>query len=460
MSIRSETAHWCNLGVGLESEGRLEEAADSYRRALELQPELSVPWCNLGNVLKQQGKHQEAVDCYRQAIRVRPDKAEAYNSLAVTILGERMENATLLDEGAALLEQAIRADPEYADSFKNLGALRKKQGRRQDALACYDAALRLEPADVSAHVQRAFLLLADGNFLEGWQEYEWRFRDPSFPLRQLSVPQWDGSSLGGRTILLHAEQGLGDAIQFMRYAALVKQRGGTVLLLCPPALTSLAATCPGIDHVSGGGNLLFDVHASLMSLPAILGTTVDTIPARASYLSADPQRAEFWRRELAEEKRFKVGIVWQGNPRAWNPSHQEANRLRSADLRCFAPLAEVPGVALFSLQVGPGSEQVASADVPLTDLGSRSVPMDNLAAILVNMDLLITVDTGPGHLAGALGVPAWIALGEDCCWRWMLDRSDSPWYPLHRLFRQKEADNWQPVFDQIAQTLRQVVQDR
>src|SRR5581483_1895485 len=288
----------------------------------------------------------------------------------------------------------------------------------------------------------------------------WRFREPSFPARYFAVPRWDGSPLAGQTILLHAEQGLGDAIQFLRYAPLVKQRGGTVLVLCPPTLVALAATCSGVDAVSAGGQISFDAHASLMSLPAILGTTLSTIPATIPYLTPDPGLVAFWRNELARETRLKVGMIWQGNARAWNADYRESDRLRSAPLSAFAALAQVPGVALFSLQFGEGSEQVATASFPITDWGKRSAPLDNLAAMLVNLDLLVTVDTGPGHLAGALGVPTWIALSRHCCWRWLLNRSDSLWYPRHRLFRQKQAGAWGPVFEEMASELHAWVSRR
>jgi hypothetical protein len=254
---------------------------------------------------------------------------------------------------------------------------------------------------------------------------------------------------------VQAEQGLGDSIQFLRYARLVKQMGGTVILGCSPALVALASSCAGIDRVvSWGQNIdAFDSYVALMSLPHLLGTSsLSTIPASSPYLQADPACAHQWRSRLAGDQKLKVGLVWQGY------IGNTADDRRSAPLSQFAPLARVPNVSLYSLQIGPGSEQLAVAEFPIINLAPS--PLSDLAAVLVSLDLLITVDTAPAHLAGALGVPVWIALPKLPDWRWLLDRSDSPWYPTARLFRQTEPGNWQPVFDQMAQALKQLVHHR
>jgi hypothetical protein len=325
-----------------------------------------------------------------------------------------------------------------------------EQGRFEEACRSFQQAIRLGYAEPDAGLNLALALLTLGRLPEGWPWYESRWQH--WGARHLPQPFWDGSPLDRRTILLHGEQGLGDTIQFLRFAPLVKERGGTVVLVCQPALVGIASSCAGIDTVVPMDAALpaFDVQAPLMSLPRIFGTRLETIPAKVPYLHAEPARVDHWRKELSHPARFKVGMVWKG-------SHVKAGRLRSAPLAAFAPLARVPGVALYSLQTGEGSERLACVDFPITDLGSRSVPLDNLAAILRNLDLLVSVDTAPAHLAGALGVPVWLALRSPPDWRWFLDRSDSPWYPATTLFRQQRTGDWTSVFETMADALQRLV---
>jgi hypothetical protein len=267
---------------------------------------------------------------------------------------------------------------------------------------------------------------------------------------------WDGSDLHGRTILLWTEQGLGDSIQFVRYAPLVAARGGRVLLHVPESLAALLAACPGVGRVVTEDEPLpdFDCHAPLMSLPLLLGTTLESIPAAVPYLSADPARIERWRRELDGVAGLKVGVAWQGNP-----AHKK-DRQRSFPLTRFEPIARISGVRLFSLQKGFGAEQLeGGVSFPITELGSRLLDLTDTAAVLANLDLLICPDTSPAHLAGALGVPVWVALPFACDWRWLADREDSPWYPTLRLYRQERQGDWDPVFERITSDLAQLVRD-
>ena len=263
----------------------------------------------------------------------------------------------------------------------------------------------------------------------------------------------DGAALDGRTILLHAEQGLGDTLQFARYAALVKARGATVILSCPKKLLAVLQTCPGIDQLipMGAEPPPFDVYAPLLSLPRLFGTTVATIPASMPYLAAQPELVDRWRDRLAAAPGFRVGLVWQGSA-TYKKDHQ-----RSAALGWFAPLARVPGVRLFSLQVGPGSEQLGSLGdrFPVIDLGGSFDPasFSDAAAVLKNLDLLVTVDTALAHLGGALGSSVWLALPHAADWRWLHEREDSPWYPTVRLFRQSHPGDWDGVFERIAREL-------
>jgi hypothetical protein len=275
-------------------------------------------------------------------------------------------------------------------------------------------------------------------------------RTPQFP-----TPPWDGSPLDGRTILVHAEQGLGDTMQFLRYVPLVRRRGGRVILVCQPPLMRLLSRVPGIERLVAWGEPLpeYDVQVPLMSLPGLFGTTLETVPAEVPYLDAEPALVEAWRHRLGSYAGFQVGIVWQGNPRF------RFDRLRSIPLAQFAPLARVPGVHLLSLQKGPGRDQLAAlpGSFPVTDLGHQldetTGAFLDTAAVMKNLDLVITSDTVAAHLAGALGVPVWVALHDVPDWRWLLDREDSPWYPTMRLFRQTRPGQWEEVFERIAAAL-------
>jgi hypothetical protein len=297
-----------------------------------------------------------------------------------------------------------------------------------------------------------------GHFEQGWPSYEWRWKCKEFgSMPPLRAPLWDGSPLDGRTILIHAEQGLGDTLQFIRYVPLVQQRGGRVIMMCQPPLMRLLAHCPGIERLIPHGETPpeIDLHVPLLSLPKLLGTTVESVPADGPYLDADSDLVEIWRHRLAAYPGFKIGIAWQGNPKF------RLDRIRSIPLAQFAPLADVPGVHLLSLQKGAGGEQLAAPErrFPVTDLGCQldettGAFMDT-AAVMKNLDLVITSDTSIAHLAGALGVPVWVALNDVPDWRWLLNRDDSPWYPPMRLFRQRRTGHWEDVFDRIAEALRE-----
>lgn len=474
-----------NLGVALQQQGRVDEAAASYEQALAIEPRHFNAWTNLGHMRQARGDLDGAVAAFQQALQLKPDFAELHVNLAnahsarsdweraeaslkealrlnphvATVhnaLGIALASQNKMDEAMASFLRAIELNPQLAEAHSNLGIAWDDKGYLNEALACYEEALRLNPDYAKAHISRGLVLLLRGEYEQAWAEYEWRWTTGEIQPRQFAQPRWDGSPLAGRTILLHAEQGIGDTILFLRYAPLIQELGGRVLVDCQPALAPLATTCPGIDIVASGDRPLssFDVFASLSSLPGIFGTTLDTIPARIPYLSADPVRVEHWRQELAHERRLKVGIVWQGN------SQYKADRDRSVPLTQFAPLADVPGVVLLSLQFGEGADQLATAALPITDLGSRAVPLENLAAVLVNLNLLISVDTAPAHLAGALGLSFWLALSHRPYWPWLLGRSDSPWYPTARLFRQRRDGDWTTVFAEMAQALRHMAETR
>jgi ADP-heptose:LPS heptosyltransferase len=271
---------------------------------------------------------------------------------------------------------------------------------------------------------------------------------------KFTPPRWDGSPLAGRTILLWDDQGLGDAIHFVRYAEELSQQGGRVVVLCRPQLVRLLQTCRGVDQVETEFKELppFDVHISLPDLPGLLGTTVETIPAKIPYVSGDEAAAARWREEWKSIRELKVGIVWQGDP------INSTDSQRSIPLQRFCRLAKVGGVRLFSLQFGHGREQLENlpAEVKVTDLADQLGDFYQTAAAMRNLDLLITCDSSPCHLAGALGVPVWVALAQLADWRWLRERSDTPWYPSMRLFRQRTFGDWEEVFERIGMELEQL----
>jgi tetratricopeptide (TPR) repeat protein len=444
-----------NLGLALIDQNELDEAAACFREALRLDSNFQEAHYNLGKTLHQQGRLEEAIACYRRSLELRPTCAQAHHNLGVALKAQGKA-----EEATACLQQALRLEPNFAEAHCNLGLTLLEGGKVDEAMACYAKAIELQPDHADAHVGRGIVWLVQGQVEAGWAELEWRLRCPKYPRRALSRPMWDGSPLDGKTILLYAEMGLGDTIHFIRYASLVKERGGRVVVEPPAALLPILARTPGIDQLVTPETPLpdFEVHAPLPSLPHLLGTTLDTVPANIPYVFADPGLVEQWRRELSAIGDFKIGIAWRGS-QAY-PSDAQ----RSIPLVEFAPLAAVEGVRLFSLQKGPGSEELSAlrGRFAVTDLAGRlderTGPFMDTAAVIQGLDLVISVDTSIAHLAGALGAPVWLALGLTPHWLWFLKREDSPWYPRHRLFRRDPAKSWNDVFQRMAAELRRRLQ--
>lgn len=449
MTMMAE-AHF-KSGAELQSQGRLDEAAACYHRALECDPGYVAAHCNLAVVLKLQGRLDEAVARFERAVELQPGYAQLHYNLGNTY--------TLLDQlglAEAAYRRALVLAPTSADTHNNLANVLQVQGRFREARHHFDAALAAQPDLAEAHRNRALLRLLEGDYAEGWPEYEWRWRVPSGERPSLGLPRWQGQPLAGRTLLMWGEQGLGDVIQMVRYAPLVQERwGARVVVQCQPRLHPLLAAARGIEGLVAHDTRPegCDFFAPMFSLPEICGTRVATIPAVVPYLFAEPARIARWRDALAGPD-FKVGIAWQGNPGV------AGDHFRSVPLEHFARLADCPGVRLFSLQKGPGREQLPALGpaVPIVDLAD-SLDEDggafaDTAAAMRNLDLVVTSDTAIAHLAGALGVRAWVALQIAPNWRWLLDRDDSPWYPTLRLFRQTRAGDWAAVFERIAVELR------
>jgi len=458
-----------NLGTAVLRQGRVQEAERYYRRARALEPNDCAILNNLGNLLWEQGRLEQALRRYRRAIRLQPDHAAALSNLGVTL-----SDLGRFDEALVPIRQSLRLLPDSPEGHVNLGITLARQGKLDEALLCYEQALGLRPDFPEARRNRAYIWLARGDFERGWAEYEWRQKCPRFRPLTVNRPRWTGEDLQGRSILLHAEQGLGDTLQVIRFAPLVRRRGGRVLVACHPPLVPLLARCPDVDLVVDWKKPLpdCDVHAPLMSLPALFGTTLDNLPAEIPYLSVDTTTVEYWRPVVARAlglapgdepssqtkpaRVFKIGIAWQGN-RA-----NQVDSWRSVPLTHFAHLAEIPGVRLISLQKDDGVEQLArlGGRFPVAELrqpdrdGEDRRDFLDTAAVMSQLDLVVTPDTATAHLAGSLGVRVWVALPTASDWRWLLDREDSPWYPTMRLFRQTTFRDWDGVFERMAGTLR------
>jgi tetratricopeptide (TPR) repeat protein len=454
-----------NLGFVLSDQQKYEEAEASYRKALAIKQDVPEIHQNLGNVLRDRGRLDEAVDCYHRALALRPDYAKAHVNLGVALLGRCEPEAAVWH-----LKRGVELQPDFAEAYNSLAAAASVLRKHDEAQAHYARAIELKPDLADAHWNRSLLWLLIGDFERGWQAYEWRWRCPrNLPKPPFNEPVWDGSTPNGRTILLYSEQGLGDTIHFVRYAAIVKALGGRVIVQCQRPLLPLLKSCPGIDQLVAEGESArqFDVQAGLMSLPMILGTRAHNIPGKVPYLAADPALIEHWQWQLAAVRDFRIGIAWQGSPRhPWD-------RHRSVRLEHFAPLAQLPGVRLISLQKQAGAEDEKSAKSKSATNGRAEAPFEMIsfgslldkmagpfmdtAAIITNLDLVVAVDTSVAHLAGALAAPTWLALNYSADWRWMLDRDDSPWYPTMRLFRQQRPGDWAGVFQRIAQELQMLV---
>ncbi len=448
LRLKPDSAETCvNLGCVCLQRNELAEAVELLRRAIQLRPNFAEAYLNLGSALTRQKKTAEAIDTLREAIRLKPELSESHDNLGIALAAEAR-----YPEAVDSYRQALVLQPDNADAAYNLGIALLNQKMIASALDQFERALEIRPDYAEAHHNRSAALLLSENFAEGLTEYEWRFRSRDYGPFKPRWPAWDGGALAGRTIVLVAEQGLGDTMQFIRYASLLKSRQARVVVEGPAALHAVLARTPGIDQwiTQETPPVAADCCVPLLSLPFRLGTTFETIPAEVPYVFADSELIDAWRTRLAEHEGFKIGIVWQGNPKC------PGDRFRSFPLSAFEPLAKLPSVRLVTLQKGSGAEQLAAVrgSWPLVDFGDAldatgGAFMDT-AAIMKNLDLVITSDTAAAHLAGALGVPVWVALPFVPDWRWMLEREDSPWYPTMRLFRQTERGPWDDLFERIA----------
>ena len=446
-----DAAYWIDLGIALQTQGELAEAMRSYERTLELKPESAAAWSNRGLALHSLGRLEEAAASLEWAIELNPEVAVTHANL-----GNVRQAQGRLEEAEASQRRAIALQPANAEAYCNLGSVLDLMGKFQDSVAAYERALALRPDLAAARWNRALHRLREGDFRQGLPEYEarWQLQKRS----AFTQPQWRGEPLAGARILLHAEQGLGDTVQFLRYVPMVQAAGGEVVLEVQPSLRRLAAELSGIadlivDLIVPGNPLPeFAWHCPLMSLPLAFGTTLKSIPAQTPYLPVPDEARERAARLRWPEGGLRVGLAWAGSP-----GHLK-DRYRSVPLELLQPLLAVDGVRFFSLQVGPASAELAAlAESRITDLVLEIGDMADTAALIERLDLVIGVDTAVAHLAGALGRPVWVLLPVSSDWRWLRNREDSPWYPAMRLFRQRELGEWRPAIDMARAALEEWV---
>jgi tetratricopeptide (TPR) repeat protein len=440
---RSAWAH-SNIGLVLRALKRHAEAVASFERARQLNPDDLDTINNLGGTLFALERYEEALAAAERALALKPDCAEAFN-----LRGNVLQETGRLAEALASYDRAITVKPDYAQVFCNRGNALQALNRHAEAIESYDRAVALKEDYADAHWNAALARLCVGDLPGGFAEFEWRWRigDPG---PKYLPPLWLGAdTLAGRTILLYAEQGVGDCLQFARYALPVAERGAKVLLAVHRELKALLANLADTIFAEGEALPAFDLRCPLLSLPLAFGTTLATIPAKVPYVHADPERTARWRTRLPASGSPRVGLAWSGNP-----AHKNDHR-RSLGFDRLAPLLAVPGVQFVSLQ-----KEVRPSDAEplrksrLIDLAAELNDFADTAAVAANLDLIISVDTAVAHLAGAMGKPTWILLPFSPDWRWLLDREDSPWYPTARLFRQPRIGDWGSVIARVAAELQ------
>lgn len=448
---------YSNRGDVLCELKRFQEALASCERALSLTPAYAEALSNRGTALHNLHRFVEALADYDRALALRPDFAEVFSNR-----GNALQELKRFEEALEDYNRANLLKRNFAEAHSNCGNALRELDRFDEALASFDRAIAIQPELAEAHFNAAICLLLMGDLDRGWKQYEWRGNTGQLhsAKRNFPQPQWTGSGeIAAKTILLHAEQGLGDTLQFCRYAPRVAARGARVLLEVQKPLVALMRALSGDIEIIAKGDPLpgFDLHCPLLSLPLAFNTDLETIPGETPYLSADAAKRDGWRDRLGPHDKPRVGLVWAGDPRKQLPNAHLIDRQRSVAFDMLAPLFDVAECTFVNLQKGDD----AVTQLRYSPLRDRVIDwsddfhdFSDTAALVDNLDLVIAVDTSVAHLAGALGKPFWLLNRYNTCWRWLLNRDDSPWYPTARIFRQNETRNWDSVVAQVRDALR------
>ncbi|MGF1578313.1 MAG: tetratricopeptide repeat protein [Gemmataceae bacterium] len=444
-----------NLAIAYGLVGRPQTALELLQQADQASPNSPDILFQMGNLCEQMNNTDAAMSHYRRVLQLNPNHPQAAFNLGVL-----SGNQGQLQEALEYYRVAVRCKPDHVAALNNLGRLYVDLGRYGEALHTLERALGYEPKHPGTHMNLGLLRLLLGDFERGWAEYEWRTQVQPTKWPKYPVPVWDGTPNPTQTILLQAEQGAGDAFQFIRYAKLVRERVRRVYVRCRPELVGLLSKCQGVDACFSTDERLpsFDAYVLLMSLPKVCGTTLETIPGECPYLLAEHASVTKWQTKLKPLTKFRVGIAWSGSPL------HHRDRWRSFPLSKFRVLAEREEIELVNLQMIHGTEQLQDWSGPkihdFTGEIDHAVGFDELAGLISNLDLVITCDTSLAHLSGALGVRCWVVLASTLDWRWGLQTDDSPWYPTVRLFRQTRLGEWDLSFRQIVWALEELVATR
>ncbi|MFE1602196.1 tetratricopeptide repeat protein [Methylobacterium sp. ID0610] len=450
---------YVKLGIAASLRKDQALAAGAYARALRLAPDQPEAWNNLASARWGLNDGAAALRGCRNAIALRPDHPDPYANLG-HILRSHAQGAADFREAETLCRRALRLRPGHLSARNNLGIVHLDLGDLKRAETLFRGVLDAEPQHPDARFNLSLALLKGGRLREAWDLYEARWETGQLPRVRADLRPWRGEPLEGRTIALHAEQGQGDTLHFVRYAPLVAERGARVVLLVQPSLKRLVAGMPGVAAVYGTSEAFPrpDFHCPLLSLPRLFGTTLESVPARMPYLFPPAEAVARWLSVPLPGGGLRVGLVWSGDPRPGLISAHLTDRRRSMTLADFAPLARVPNLRLVNLQMGAPAAQLADPPPGLALHDPMGAVRDfaDSAALILRLDLVITVDTSVAHLAGALGKPVWVLSRYDGCWRWLQDRDDSPWYPTMRLFRQTEPGGWAGVVARVAAALAEI----
>jgi tetratricopeptide (TPR) repeat protein len=456
-AVRLDPNYWnaaLNLANLLLATGQRDEAVPWLRRVVEVRQDHIQALTQLGNLLRATGESEEACTIYRRLVDLQPDDVNVHVNL-----GTLYHDLSKWDDALAQYDKALSLQADYTDALVSRAGLLMELNRPNEAKAAYAQIIKAEPARRDALFGQSMALLTLGEYKEGWPLYESRYQHAPH-LLAYSKDRWDGSPLDGKRLLIWGEQGLGDVLQFVRYAALCKEKGGHIIVQCKQPLVRLLQNCSYIDEVvTQISEKDFDYQISMMSLPAIFATTLDTIPKTIPYLFVSEEARAKWAPCFANIDGYKIGLVWAGNPRKNRIDAHITDRQRSLKLAMLKPLLESEGVRFYSLQKGDAANEIKSGGLSeaLIDYTDDIQDFMDTAALIENLDLVISVDTSVVHLAGGLGKPVWVLSRFGGCWRWLGNQSDSPWYPTARVFAPPAPADWQPCIQDVCVALKEKI---